>query len=152
LIKGDLDRALNAYNRAQSIDSEYAAVYDGLGKVFLSFYKKTNDSASLQESIVHFTKAVELDPRFVSAYHGLGVASRYGADLDRAIGFWEKALEINPDYGESLSELGYAYLTKGEKVKALRCLEQFRRQFGDSLSPEERKALDLLIQRAKDGT
>jgi len=152
LIKGDVDRALNAYKRAQSIDSEYAAVHDGLGKVFLSFYMKTNDSASLEESIVHFTKAVELDPRFVSAYHGLGVAYRHGADLDRAIGFWEKALEINPNYGESLSELGNAYLTKGEKVKALRCLEQFRKQFGDSLSPEERGALDQLIQRAKDGT
>jgi arylsulfatase A-like enzyme/Tfp pilus assembly protein PilF len=151
LMTGDLDRALKAYKRAQSIDPEYADVYDGLGKVFLSFYMKTNDSASLQESIVHFTKAVELDPRFVSAYHGLGVASRYGAELDRTIGFWEKVLQINPDYGESLSELGQAYLAKGEKAKALRCLERFRKLAGDSLSPEERKALDLMIQRAKDG-
>ena len=152
LLKGELDRALSAYKRAQSIDPEYADVYDGLGKVSLSSYLKTNESAFLQESIVHFKKAVELDPRFISAYHGLGVAYRHGADLDRAIGFWEKALKINPDYGETLYELGNAYLTKGEKAKALRCLERFRKQFGDSLSPEERKALDLLIQRAKDGT
>ena len=152
LLTGELDKALSAFKRAQSIDSEYADVYDGLGKVSLSSYIKTNDPAFLRESIVHFKKAVGLDPRFISAYHGLGVAYKHGADLDKAIGFWEKALEINPDYGESLSELGYAYLAKGEKAKALRCLERFRKQFEDSLSPEEKKALDLVIQKAKDGT
>jgi arylsulfatase A-like enzyme/Tfp pilus assembly protein PilF len=151
LMKGGVDRALNAYKRAQSIDPEYAAVYDGLGKALLSLYDKTKDSVSLQESIAHFAKAVELDPRFVSAYHGLGVAYRYSADLDRAIGFWEKALEINPDYSESLYELGYAYLTKGDKAKALRCLERFRKQFGGFLSPDEKEALDQLIQSIKSG-
>jgi len=152
LLKGNLDKALTAYRRAHSIDPEYADVYDGLGKVSLSSYLKTHDSASLEESIAYFTKAVELDPRFVSAYHGLGVAYRHRADLDKAVGFWEKALQIDPDFAESLYELGNAYLARGEKAKALRCLERFRKQFGDSLPPEERKALDVLIQKAKNGT
>lgn len=152
LLKGSLEKALAAYRRAQSIDPEYADVYDGLGKVSLSSYLKTHDSASLEESVAHFTKAVELDPRFVSAYHGLGVAYRYGADLEKAIGLWEKALQIDPGFGESLYELGNTYLARGEKAKALRCLERFRKQFGDSLPLEEKKALDALIQRAKIGS
>jgi len=150
LMTGDLDRALDSYKRAGSIDPEYAAVSDGLGKTCFSLFMKTDNLAFLQEAITHFKKAIELDPDFARAYGGLGAAYRRSGDLDGAVRTLEKGLEIAPDNFETLYELGGAYLEAGENVKALRCFERFRKQFGSSLSPEESKDLDELIKKIKE--
>ncbi len=82
---------------------------------------------NLDFAILLFEKAVELDPRFASAYAALGEA--YGTmyrDFDRLEGWLDKALDVSLKalmYDSSLSEayasLGLAYFGKNELDEAL---------------------------------
>lgn len=61
-----------------------------------SEYLKAQDlqlSRRLEEAIVHYEKAVQLDPGFARAYAGLALAEEYLGRTDAASAHWEKALE-----------------------------------------------------------
>jgi len=93
------------------------------GRNLLSSRTKSN----LDFAILLFEKAVELDPRFASAYAALGEA--YGTmyrDFDRIESWLDKALDVSLKalmYDSSLSEayasLGLAYFGKNELDDAL---------------------------------
>lgn len=61
----------------------------------------------------YLRKAIDLDPGFVSAYNGLGLAYRLVGKVDEAITWWDKALELS-----------LAYLEKGDKIQALKYFER----------------------------
>src|SRR6185295_5098895 len=50
----------------------------------------------LEGSLADFTKAIELDPAYVQAYHGRGVTRHFKGDLDAAIADYSKAIELDP--------------------------------------------------------
>ena len=67
-------------------------------------------------------KAVRLDPNFGAAYLQLGILYSQRAEFARAIGAYQKAIEVTPDANDTLEQAHYrlaqAYLRIGEKDKA----------------------------------
>ena len=64
------------------------------------------------------TKAVTLDAKCGDAYLELGVVSLSGKNYPKAIGFYEKAIEVNPELADAYYRLGAAYDRIGEPEKA----------------------------------
>jgi TolB-like protein/Tfp pilus assembly protein PilF len=74
-------------------------------------YDKSNSRAGIEESIVHFERAIKMDPTFAPAYVGLASAFRelgtvfVGAPPDqtrpKVISAARKALELEPDLAEA---------------------------------------------------
>jgi tetratricopeptide (TPR) repeat protein len=61
----------------------------------------------------------------------------------------KKALELFPDYGTAVYNLGLAYFGTGDYEKALENLTRFREKFAGPLTPAQLGAVDALIQECK---
>lgn len=147
--KGDLDEALESFDRSLSLDHNYAIAFNNTGSVFLSKFLETKERSDLDQAVRNFEKAIELDPSYASAYNGLGAAYSQAGNIEGAIRSWEKAVEINPGLGFSLYNLGLAYLRKGDKNKALGYLNEYRSKEYNRLSQKEKEKLDALIQSCR---
>jgi len=144
--KGDLEKAIEIYEKALALDNKYPALHNNLGAAYLSLSLRKRDSKIFQKSLESFKKAIELDPQYPLPYNGLGMAYRQAGNLEGAISCWEKALALNPDFGPVLYDLGLAYMDKTDYARALRFLNEYYKKYLHSLSPEDRKNLESLIQ------
>jgi len=147
--KGDYENALEAYQKALSLDNNYSIVLNNLGSLYLSRFNKSKSSSDYQNALQHFKKAIELDPNYASAYNGLGSAYGQAGDIDAAIYCWEKAVELKPDYGYPLYNLGLSYLAKGNNRKALEYFQRYKEVHYNRLSAPDKKKLDDLIRKAQ---
>ena len=112
----------------------------------LALFKGGKATIRLSKEVeVEARRALEIDPRLDRAHHVLGrwnrgvaelaflerAAARVvygglpeGATMDAAVGHFEKAIELNPDYANHHLELGRTYLAIRLKQKARRELER----------------------------
>jgi tetratricopeptide (TPR) repeat protein len=78
--------------------------------------RATNDP---QAALGEFTHAIELDPDFAWAHHGLGAARAMIGDVDAAIASFERAIELQPDMAEAHSHLANLYLSLEREDEAV---------------------------------
>jgi len=129
---GLLDKAIEEYKIALSIDPNYAKDYNALGTCyyekgaydsaivefekalksdpgFISAYANLGsvfgDKGLYQEATRCFEESIHLDRKFLNAYNGLGVTYARMKDYDRARQSWEKALQIDPKNKEAKDNL-----------------------------------------------
>lgn len=76
---------------------------------------------ALEEGRRHLERAIQLDPNYAVAFSALGAthAMRYihrtdPDDLTRAVGYLERARELDPELGEPYPWLCYAYMRQGK--------------------------------------
>lgn len=74
----------------------------------------------LDEAIVHFQKAVEIFPNYLSI-NTLGDAFMKNGQLDDAIVHFQKAIKIYPEIPVAHANLGNALLRKGDMAEAIAC-------------------------------
>ncbi|MCI0489494.1 MAG: tetratricopeptide repeat protein [Blastocatellia bacterium] len=87
------------------------------------------DDASLKRAEIILKEQAREDPGAVS-FHELGCFYLAGKDFDRAIDYFKKALELEPNDARILSDLGAAYLERGkafEKEETGKGAEEFSR-------------------------
>jgi len=51
----------------------------------------------LDEAVINFRKAIEIDPGHIQAHYGLGTALTDMGEIDKAIVSYRHAIEINPE-------------------------------------------------------
>jgi tetratricopeptide (TPR) repeat protein len=92
----------------------------------------------LQADIEAYQKALDFDPRNVAAYSFLGDTYMRTGDVDRAIEYYRKALEVDPKLLEEKKKLEKAERRKWiESGVAMFCRRCFRpRQPGHRICPE----------------
>ena len=71
-----------------------------------------------EESICHFSKAIEADPHSKAAYMSRGVAWAKAGNIDKAMEDFEKTLEMNPNDPRAYHFRGLAHLKRGDREKA----------------------------------
>jgi arylsulfatase A-like enzyme/tetratricopeptide (TPR) repeat protein len=147
--KRDYQTALEHYEKALSLDKTDALIYNNMGFLYYSIYLQTGKMEDNNRALECYQKAIEIDPLLASAYNGLGGAYKAQGQIDRAIEAWEKSLELDPDYGYSLYNLGLTYLQIGEKEKALKHFERYLFLNYKTLSPQERREIQELIDKCK---
>jgi adenylate cyclase len=99
--------------------------------------------ARLAQARDAFSRAIELDPEFAGGYAGVSVMLALGAyygqwdepnvEIDRAVEFARKGIEVDDTFGWSHTALGIAYLARHEFDAAVSAAEEGeRRQPGDA--------------------
>jgi arylsulfatase A-like enzyme/Tfp pilus assembly protein PilF len=143
------DKAVEAYERALSLDDKYAEAYFNLGDAYLERAIKNRDQRLLHKASESFKKAIEVDKDYPYPYFGLGKIYRISGNLDQAISCWKKALEFQPDFDLAIYSLGLAYLDKADRAKALDCFLELRKKFFHKYSKEMKKKIEALIEKCK---
>jgi spermidine synthase len=73
----------------------------------------------VDEAIVHFQTALQIEPKNAEAQCDLGAALFRKGNIDEAIAHFQKALAIKPGFAEAHINLGSAFVKKGEVVEAI---------------------------------
>lgn len=101
-----VEQAEAALSSAMSINEDLAPVQALMG--MLKAGTGENDAA-----VLHYTKALDADPKYSAAYRGLaGVYDEQG-DADKAVDTYLQAISLKPNYWEGYKDLGTHYLRKG---------------------------------------
>ncbi len=98
-----VDKAINAYNRALALSPENADVLTDLGVMY-------RRKGLPEEAIKSFDRAIKVNPLQEAAYFNKGVVYLHDLkDRDKAIGAWEDLIKVNPQAkvrsGELVTEL-----------------------------------------------
>jgi len=88
--RGHFQEAIEEFNQALKVDSEYVDAYCGIGIAYLNQKK-------YREAIEAFEKVIALDPEKAIAYYLLGMAYEEIMRYGEAIAAWEKFLALRPE-------------------------------------------------------
>ena len=125
--------------------STFSASYS----LYLTAFLKNKDRAAHNLAIQNFNKAIDIDPRIFSAYNGRGAAYHFGNEIQKAISDWQKAIEIKPDYTDPYFSIGIAYLSIGDKARALKGFLLLKEKYFANLTPYDQQRLERLIAKAR---
>jgi tetratricopeptide (TPR) repeat protein len=73
----------------------------------------------VDEAIVQYQKALEIDPGYANAHYNFGNALFQKGRVDEAMEHYQKALEIQPQYAEAHNNLGNVLRQKGRVDEAI---------------------------------
>jgi len=88
------------------------------------------DMRRYDEALVYAKKAQDNDPRWLEPVTVVGNIHTFSGNPDLAIPEYQRALEIEPNYGLANHFLGRAYLAKGQTAKAIQQLRQSNELLG----------------------
>ncbi|MGQ0502252.1 MAG: type IV pilus biogenesis/stability protein PilW [Panacagrimonas sp.] len=153
---GDLDLALDKFDRALDQDPELAAAHAGIAFV----YVRRGEPQRAEE---HYLRALQLDARDAAtrnnfavflcgqnrgreadrqfqeaandprygepekAWTNAGVCARRVPDLDRAEGYFRKALAIRPEFAEALAQMASLSAERGDYLHARAFLQRYEK-------------------------
>ena len=100
VILGQVGMAIKAYSDAIDFSPDYA-VRNNRGDAYTL-------KGELDQAILDYDMAIELEPRLAKAYCGRGYAKRLLNRCEEAITDYDEALQLNPNYVECYTERGLA--------------------------------------------
>lgn len=84
----------------------------------VGFFKLAYEEKNIDKQILLYTKVIELDDKFATAYNNRGFAYYNKGDFDKAILDHNKAIELDNKYALAYNNRGIAYHGKGDLDKA----------------------------------
>lgn len=137
---GQLDEAVEAYQKAIELDPEYQGAYANLG---VTYYQQQEFTLAASQ----YEKALELNSEDGEVAYNLGALYLQQALmesalpdvdlLDKSVTQLQKALEISPDLAEPHFTLGVAYFFLEEQEKAVEAFEAYLASGTDPKAQEE---------------
>ncbi|HIE43751.1 MAG TPA: tetratricopeptide repeat protein, partial [Candidatus Omnitrophica bacterium] len=105
---GKIDKAMQLFMRAITINPYYVEAYNNLGLVYRS-------TGRMEEAIIMFKKVIEINPGYPQVYNNLGLVYRSIGKVEEAIVMFKRAIEINPDYADAYNNLATVYMENPER-------------------------------------
>jgi len=130
--RGYLEQAEEFFRLAEKEDPGGAEPLYGLGSVYLEQQKRKEARDCFERAV---KSVADYPSTLPNAWNNLGILSAREGNTDEAIGFFQKALEINPDHAVALQNLGNAYRQKKDWDAARKTLEHAL-----ALNPEDAEA------------
>jgi superkiller protein 3 len=148
--RGEWNKAIEAYEKALSLDNRFAEAFFNLGDVYMTLGIEKRNMDLVKKSLENFKKATEADPQYPSPFFGLGRAYRITRNSVDAIANLKKAIALRPDFDAAYYYLGLTYLEKGEKPQALACFVTIKEKFSSGYSEDQKQRIQALIEKCKE--
>jgi len=123
-VRGNVDAAIAAFNRALVLDARFALAHAGLGQAYRRKYIDTREEVWAQRAIEATSVALGLDPDRAEVRYALALTLSGGGRLSEAVAELNRALAIRPNYEEARRQLG-AVLAEQQQIDA--AVVEFRR-------------------------
>lgn len=122
-----LPRNANWYNVFKLYEADVSKVPNSAKVNFMfaaskikEFYEYKKEEPGIYElTIKHLKKAIDIYPRYVSAWNNLGFVYMYTGDREKAITCLKKAIEYKPTHSEALFNIGLAFDQLGKTDSAI---------------------------------
>jgi choline-sulfatase len=135
---GNLQGALQQFQRVLTLDADNARAYQNLGIVAL----RAQQPARARQ---YLDRALSIDARLPLALNALGVVHAQGGDFGAAIDHWSRAVAIDPGLLDALYNLGVVAAREGRNDIARKALTDYiGRATSPKLAAERQRAQDLL--------
>jgi len=85
--RGDIDSAINWYQKAASLDEDYATPHNDLGILFEA-------KGWLDRAESEYQKAISIDPRYAKAYTNFALIYERKGELEKAAYYWMKRYKL----------------------------------------------------------
>jgi tetratricopeptide (TPR) repeat protein len=118
--RGYLEQAEEFFRLAAKDDPGGAEPLYGLGSVYLEQQKRREAREYFERAI---KSAADYPATLPNAWNNLGILVAREGKTDEAIGYFQKALEMNPEHAVALQNLGNAYRQKRDWGAAKKTLE-----------------------------
>ncbi|HEY7366507.1 MAG TPA: tetratricopeptide repeat protein [Methylomirabilota bacterium] len=138
--KGDVDGAINAYQRALTFHTANPRVHVSLGKIYYS------EKGLYYESVNAYKRAIDLDARSIEARMGLGEVYEEKGLYKEAIDEYRRVIETEPLHAEALYNLALVY----EKVDPREAITHWERYIAlASQIPAQKDWVDVARQHLR---
>jgi Flp pilus assembly protein TadD len=131
--RNDVEQAAGHFATAIELEPHHIEAYIGMGNLML--YQENN----AQEAVVWMRKAVAVRPDRPLPHYVLGKALRAAGDLSGAVGAFEAAIRVSPQFVPAYLQLAEVYTAMGQPDKAeeqKRAAQRiFREAFGYDARP-----------------
>jgi TolB-like protein/Flp pilus assembly protein TadD len=116
--------ALQALERAVSIDPEHALAWAALGEIYLDAYviAVSEVEDALDQARTCATKAIQLDPLCQHAYHVMAYVSLQRGDTQDVVDACQRVLELNPNHAYLVGVAAFWLVLAGEYERGLATL------------------------------
>jgi len=99
--QGQYDKAIEIYQHGVKIAPKSALGYNLLGMAYRFKFRQTSDQQWRKKEIENFEKAIECDPDFWAALINLGATYYYSGEKEKAVSYFQHALEVYPQHPEA---------------------------------------------------
>jgi len=138
--KGEVDGAVNAYQKALVYNPANPRVYMSLGKIYYT------EKGLYYESVNAYKKAIDLDPQSVEARMGLGEVYEDKGLYREAIDEYKKVIDLDAKHTGALYNLALVY----EKVDPKESIVQWEKYIAlASQLPSEKDWVDVARQHLR---
>ncbi len=118
--KSDLERALTLYEEAVRLDPNFAHAHGSIANTSQSMYRQYSRTPSLLDQAEESAERVrELGGETAQYAWVKSNISHSRGDLESALGYAKRAIELNPNYSPGYDALGNAYQSLGDVVGAV---------------------------------
>jgi protein O-GlcNAc transferase len=118
--QGQVEEAIDAFQKALQVDPKYADGHFNLGVLF-------RGQGKLDDAIESYKRAIAVKPKHFDAMYNLGNALKEKGMLDEAVTAFQQSLSIKPDFAEAHNNLGNA-------LRELKRLEEAGVSYQNALS------------------
>ncbi len=120
LSKGNINIAIQLFQKAIELDPRYAAAYAGLGEAYAYLYQNWDRRESwLEKAVESSLKAQLYDPTLSEAFAALAVAYFNKNMFDDALTAGKKAIELDPNNHVAYWILGRIYRQLDRDIEAI---------------------------------
>ena len=123
--EGNLRKALEIAQQAQSTNPENAEILDTLGTIQIAAGEK-------EQALATFANLVKLQPKSPLALYRLATAQAAARDTPSATATLKKALAIKPDFHDAQGALAELEIRAGHNSEALKLAQQLQKQVAKS--------------------
>ncbi len=114
--QGEYEKAIASYQKAISINPDYAFAHNNLGS---TYYKQ----GKYDLAIASYQTVIGINPNYARAHNSLGIAYYKQGKWDEAIAVWKKATSIKPKLADAHYNVAFTYALKNEKVSSIKSLQ-----------------------------
>lgn len=135
LAEGALAEALEAFERAASLEPESAEAHYHLGVVneYNAEGRRYGPGLALDRAVASYEKAISLREEYVEAHYNLGVVCQYDSEgklygsnarIEKALASFERVVEVAPDHARAWSNIGGIHFHRKRYAEARAAWEQ----------------------------
>lgn len=125
---------LGRYDDALALAAKYRPIFpDDKDLPFIAGNVDAHEG-HLKEALEDYTQAIAHDPKMVAGYSNRGFVFNDLREANKAANDFQKALQIDPNFGEAHLGLAYAELQLHQPAIALKHLDSARKSLGESHS------------------